>query len=68
MSDDPEAAYERAAIHHLTRRLHLFARGLGLDEATTRQVVEKVFADMPMRTDEERLETARKCLLAVASA
>jgi hypothetical protein len=45
-----------------------FARGLGLDEATMRQVVEKVAKDMAERSDEARLETARRCLLAVASA
>lgn len=67
MSDDPEAAYERAAIHHLTRRLHLFTRGLGLDEATTRLIVEKVYAEMPVHTDEERLTEARARMI-VASA
>lgn len=49
MSDDPEDAYERAAIHHLTRRLHLSARGVGLEEKATRQIVGEVFADMPTR-------------------
>ncbi|WP_267359357.1 MULTISPECIES: hypothetical protein [unclassified Methylobacterium] len=68
MSNDPEAAHERAAIQYMMRRLDGFARGLGLDEATTRQVVEKVAADMPMRSVGERLETARRYLLAAASA
>lgn len=59
---------DRAAIEYMMRRLDGFARGLGLDEAVTRQIVEKVAADLPMHTDEERLETAREVLLSVASA
>jgi hypothetical protein len=59
MSEDPEAAYERSATQRMMRRLDGFARGLGLDEAATRQIVEKVAADMAMRTDEERLPEAR---------
>jgi hypothetical protein len=59
MSDDPEATHERKAIQHMMRRLDGFARGLGLDEATKRQIVEKVFADMPVHTDEDRLAEAR---------
>jgi hypothetical protein len=68
MSDDPEATHERAAIQHMMRRLDGFARGLGLDEAATRQIVERIAADMSDRSDEERLETARRFLLAAASA
>jgi hypothetical protein len=63
MSDDPEATHERAIVQHMMRRLDGFARGLGLDEAATRLIVEKVFADMPVHTDEERLMEARKRLL-----
>ena len=59
MSDVPEAAHERAAIQYMMRRLDGFARGLGLDEATTRQIVEQVAADMPVHTDEERLAESR---------
>jgi hypothetical protein len=59
MSDDPEAAHERAAVQHMMRRLDGFARGLGLDEATMRQIVERVAAEMLMRTDKERLIEAR---------
>jgi hypothetical protein len=66
MSDDPEAIHERAAIQHLMRRLDGFARGLGLDEAATRQIVEKVYADMPVHTDEERLIEARNRLIAAS--
>lgn len=68
MSDDPEATHERAAIQYMMRRLDGFARGLGLDEAVTRQIVEKIAADMADRSDDERLETARNLLLAAASA
>ena len=51
----------------MMRRLDGFARGLGLDEAATRQIVEKVDIDMPVRTDEERLIEARTRMV-VASA
>jgi hypothetical protein len=51
----------------LIRRLDGFARELGLDGATTREIVEKVLADMPSRTEDERLMEARKRIL-VASA
>lgn len=67
-SDEPETAAQRAAIQHMMRRLDGFARGLGLDEAVMRQIVEKIAADMADRSDDERLETARNCLLATASA
>jgi hypothetical protein len=50
--DAPEASHERAAIQFMMRRLDGFARGLGLNEATTRQIVEKVAADMPKRLDD----------------
>jgi hypothetical protein len=63
MSDDPEATHQRAAIQHMMRRLDGFARGLGLDEAATRQVVEQVVADMPVHTDEERLVEARQRMI-----
>jgi hypothetical protein len=59
VSEDPEATHERAAIQHMMRRLDGFARGLGLDEGATRQIVEQVVADMPVHTDEERLIEAR---------
>lgn len=67
MSDDPEAAHERAAIQHMMRRLDGFARGLGLDEAATRQIVERVYTDLPTHRDEERLEVARQRMI-IASA
>ncbi|EIZ81897.1 hypothetical protein WYO_5485 [Methylobacterium sp. GXF4] len=54
---------ERTTVQHMMRRLDGFARGLGLDEATTRQIVEKVAADMVERSDEERMMEARKRML-----
>ena len=51
----------------MMRRLDGFTRELGLDEAIMRLVTEQVVADMPMRTDEERLAEARNRLI-VASA
>jgi hypothetical protein len=55
------------ATQHMMRRLDGFARGLGLDEATTRGIVEKVAAAMPEQPDEERLAEARRRMI-VASA
>ncbi|MGH1574965.1 hypothetical protein ACRAWG_35420 [Methylobacterium sp. P31] len=63
MTDKPDPPHAQ----RLTRRLDGFARGLGLDGATTREIVKKVLADMPTRTDDERLMEARKRML-VASA
>jgi hypothetical protein len=54
---------DRTAVQHMMRRLDGFARGLGLDEAATRQIVEKVAADMVDRPDEERMMEARKRML-----
>jgi hypothetical protein len=68
MSDDPEAAHERAAIQHMMRCLDGFARELGLDEAAMRQIVERVTADMPLRTDEERVVEAQARLAAALMA
>lgn len=65
MSNDPSCA---AAIHYMMRRLDSFARGLGLDEAATREIVTRIAADMPERSDDKRLEAARNCLLTAASA
>jgi hypothetical protein len=66
MSDEPSLP-DRTATQHMMRRLDGFARGLGLDEATTRGIVEKVAAAMPERPDEERLAEARRRMI-VASA
>ncbi|MET0531758.1 MAG: hypothetical protein ABW003_26075 [Microvirga sp.] len=59
--------FDKAAVHRAMARLNGFARGLGLDEATTHTIVEKVVADMPERLDEEHLAEAR-CRMIVASA
>ncbi len=67
MTDDPEATHHRVAIQHMMRRLDGFARGLGLDEAATRRIVERVYADLPVHRDEERLEVARQRMI-IASA
>jgi hypothetical protein len=64
MADQPNAG---VAIQHMMRRLDGFARGLGLNETTTRQIVEAVVADMPDQPEEERLAEARRRMI-VASA
>jgi len=66
MSYDLEAAHERAAIQRMMRRLNGFARGLSLDEAATRKIVEQVVADMPERSDEEHLIAARHRMIMAA--
>lgn len=67
-AETPEAQREWATIPYMMRRLDGFARGLGLGEATARRIVEQVVADMPLHTDDERVEWARNWLLAAASA
>ena len=52
-------APRRAEVQHMMQHLDEFARELGLNEAAKRRIVEKVAADMPMRTDDERLIEAR---------
>jgi hypothetical protein len=65
MSDDPEATHERAAIQRIMRRLDAFARGLGLDDATTRLIAERVVADLPDADDIKRqVETRHRMLQA----
>jgi hypothetical protein len=58
---------DRATVQQMMRRLDGFARGLGLDEAITRTIVEKVVADMPGQPDEQCLAEARRRMI-VASA
>jgi hypothetical protein len=48
-----------AEVRYMMDRLQAFAHGLGLDEAATQQIVEKVLADMPIRSIQERLTEAR---------
>ncbi|CAA2161207.1 hypothetical protein MBRA_06367 [Methylobacterium brachiatum] len=58
---------DRPAVQQMMRRLDGFARGLGLDEGTTRTIVETVVTDMPDEPDEEHLAEARRRMI-VASA
>jgi hypothetical protein len=60
---EPSDRPDRAAVYRAMARLDGFARGLGLDEATTRRIVEKVVADMPDQPDEERLAEARSRMI-----
>ncbi|MGU3329379.1 hypothetical protein ACLBXB_20810 [Methylobacterium mesophilicum] len=64
---EPLSQPDKAAVHRMMARLDGFARGLGLDEGTTRTIVETVVADMPDQSDEERLAEARRRMI-VASA
>ena len=45
-------------VKRLMPRLAGFATGLGLDVATTREIIERVVADMPGQPDEDRLIVA----------
>lgn len=56
-----------AEVRYMMDRLDGFARGLGLDEGTTRQIVEKVLADMPIRTIQERLTEVRAQMVVAAA-
>lgn len=58
---------DRTTVQQMMRRLDGFARGLGLDEATVRTIVEKVVADMPEQLDEERLAEARRRMLVAST-
>ncbi|MCJ2117119.1 hypothetical protein MKK65_11190 [Methylobacterium sp. J-001] len=64
---EPAGTPDKATIHRAMARLDGFARGLGLDEATTRQIVEAVVTDMPDQPEDERLAEARRRMI-VASA
>ena len=48
-----------AAVQHMMRYLDGVARVLGMDEATTRAIVEKVVTEMPNQQDEDRIAEAR---------
>jgi hypothetical protein len=54
-------------VARLMRQLHGFAQGLGLDRETTRGIVDRVIADMPLAPDDDRLARARNWML-IASA
>jgi hypothetical protein len=63
---EPADTPDKAAVHRAMAHLDGFASGLGLDEATTRQIVDTVITDMPDQLEEKRLAEAR-CRLIVAS-
>ena len=63
---EPSGTPNKVTVHRAMARLDGFARGLGLGEATTRQIVEAVVTDMPDQPEDERLAEAR-CRLIVAS-
>ncbi|ONF47981.1 hypothetical protein [Methylobacterium radiotolerans] len=62
MSDDADPNRE-IVIERLMRRLEGFAVGIGLDEETTRHIVERVITDMPLASDDDRLARARNWML-----
>jgi len=66
MSGDADNEHDAIAAR-LMRQLYGFADGLGLDEATTRHIVDRVIADMPLAPDDDRLARARNWML-IASA
>lgn len=66
MSDDADPN-RQIVIERLMRRLEGFAVGIGLDEETTRHIVERVITDMPLASDDDRLARARNWML-IASA
>lgn len=66
MSEPSAGPVDRAAVQRLMRRVEGFARGLGLDDASARRVVEAVVADMPSRLDEERVAEARVRMISAA--
>ena len=66
MSDDADPN-RQIVIERLMRRLEGFAVGIGLDEETTRHIVERVITDMPLASDDDRLARARNRML-IASA
>lgn len=54
-------------VARLMRQLYGFAEGLGLDEPTTRDIVNRVIDDIPLAPDDDRLARARNWML-IASA
>lgn len=65
MSEEPYRKYE-IVVACLMQRLHGYAQGFGQDEATTRQIVERVIADMPDADNFDRLAKARNWMLIAA--
>ncbi|KST57621.1 hypothetical protein AO398_24585 [Methylobacterium sp. GXS13] len=60
-------ANDKVVAFRLMASLCGFAKGLGLDEETTRHIVFRVITDMPICSDEKRLARARNWML-IASA
>ena len=54
------------AVKRIVARLDGFARGLGLERAVARGIVEAVVADLPDRDDEALAMEARKRMLKAA--
>ena len=63
---DPDPNHE-IVVARLMRQLYGFAEGLGQDEPTTRDIVNRVIEDMPLAPDDDRLARARNWML-IASA
>lgn len=66
MSDEADPNRE-IVIERLMKRLEGFAVGIGIDQETTRHIVDRVITDMPFAPDEDRLARARNWML-IASA
>lgn len=66
MSDEADLNRE-IVIKRLMKRLEGFAVGIGLDQETTRHIVDRVITDMPLASDKDRLARARNWML-IASA
>jgi hypothetical protein len=66
MGDEADPNRE-IVIERLMARLEGFAVGIGLDQETTRHIVERVITDMPLTSDDDRLARARNWML-IASA
>ena len=67
MTDDLDATpLDRSPVKRVVARLDGFARGLGLDRAIARQIVEALVTDLPGRDDEALAMEARKRMLKTA--
>lgn len=65
--DDEADSTREIVIERLMKRLEGFAVGIGLDQETTRHIVDRVITDMPLASDDDRLARARNWML-IASA
>ena len=63
---EPDPNHE-IVVARLMQQLHGFAQGLGLDHETTRGIVDRVIAHMPLAPDEDRLARARHLMLIAAT-